>query len=281
MEFVYEAIKKDQQLDARVAIVDTNLFKRGEENDPLEGLKHWHRSVELIYVIEGEQYTILNGQKIVNQNDDLLIINSSLVHACGNNSKARNISLCVQIDYKMLKSLYQKDVVYFNFKLDIKAFDQLKQIMKQLYLAQQQDITYKELLVKGYLYHIYYLLSKLIDNKYQKEIVSNQNYLNLQGILDYIDLYYDEELTLELVSKEFNYSVSYITKTFKKYSNVTFKEYLTHVRLSNSENLLINSSRAIGEIALSVGFPNIRAFGKAFKEKYQTTPHQYRKAYQN
>lgn len=281
MEFIHEMIKKDDDLAVKIKILDTDLFKKGMENDLLEGLKHWHRSVELLYIIEGEQYTILNGKKIVNQKGDLLIVNSSLIHACGNNSKRRNICLCLQIDYRMLKKLYKKDILFFKMQLNEEACQKLKQVMKNLYLCHQENDEYLDLLIKGYVFQIYYLLSKLIDNKYQKEIASNQNYLNLSKILDFIDLNYSKNLTLELVAKEFNYSISYITKTFKKFSNTTFKEYLTLVRLINSEILLINSKKTINEIATNVGFPNIKAFGKAFKDRYQVTPQQYRKVYQN
>lgn len=279
MEFIHEAIKKDDLLNAKVMLIDSNLIKKGTINDPLEGLKHWHRSVELIYIIAGQQYTIINGKKIINQKDDLLIINSCDVHACGNNDEAQNLAICIQIDYKMLRKLYLKDAIFFNDQINSQAYTQIKEVMKKIYDKTKENDQYKNILINGYLFEIYYLLAKLIDNKYQKEIISDQNYINLQEMLDYIDTNYPEDLTLKLLAKQFNYSVSYITKTFKKFSNTTFKEYLTHVRLINSEMLLINTSYSVSDIALMVGFSSLRAFDEAFKKQYQTTPNNYRKIY--
>lgn len=279
MEFVHEIIKKDDGLNAKVMLIDSDLLRKGTNNDPLEGLKHWHRSIELIYIVEGQQYTIINGKKIVNQKDDLLIINSCDVHACGNNGDAQNLCLCIQIDYKILRKLYQKDEIFFNSQINSQAYEQIKEIMKKIYLKTKENNQHLNILINGYLYEIYYLLTELIDSRYKKEMTSDQNYINLQEMLDYIDTNYSEDLTLKSLAKQFNYSVSYITKTFKKFSNTTFKEYLTHVRLINSEMLLINTNQSVSDIALMVGFSSLRSFDEAFKKQYQSTPQKYRKIY--
>lgn len=58
---------------------------------------------------------------------------------------------------------------------------------------------------------------------------------------------------------------------------ISFKEYLTHLRLTNARMLLLNSSLSIGSVIEEVGYSNISQFYRIFRQYYHMTPAQYRK----
>lgn len=78
MEFVHEIVTSINNLDSKLINFDS-----ASAVDPLEGIKHWHRSIEIIYIVEGFQFTELRGKRIINKPNNMVIINSLDIHACG------------------------------------------------------------------------------------------------------------------------------------------------------------------------------------------------------
>lgn len=71
------------------------------------------------------------------------------------------------------------------------------------------------------------------------------------------------------------------TKLYQKIKNITGKtphEFILNIRMKNAITLLQNNPEFnITEIADKVGFTSTRQFSKHFKEKYKTTPQEFRK----
>jgi AraC-like DNA-binding protein len=64
---------------------------------------------------------------------------------------------------------------------------------------------------------------------------------------------------------------------FRKYALTNYKTYLDGIRLEHAVELLERTDQSIGEIALQCGFPNSKAFSRAFKEKYGMLPSGFRR----
>ena len=50
----------------------------------------------------------------------------------------------------------------------------------------------------------------------------------------YIDLHYNEDLSIDNIAQHFNISTGYLSHYFKSHLNVTVKEYLIAVRLKKA-----------------------------------------------
>lgn len=98
----------------------------------------------------------------------------------------------------------------------------------------------------------------------------------LQDVLDYINLHYNEKLTLELISEKTHLSVNYFCKIFKEQTGDTFINYLNKVRIHASVNLLQTTLLKTYEIAEQVGFSDYHYFCKTFKKYTGLTPSQMR-----
>lgn len=96
--------------------------------------------------------------------------------------------------------------------------------------------------------------------------------------LRYIEENHDRHLNLEEASKAVNMSVRYFCKIFKKSTSMTFVEYLSHLRIEKSKDLLLNPHKSISETAFQVGFESITQFNRTFKKIAGQTPTQYRES---
>lgn len=134
-------------------------------------------------------------------------------------------------------------------------------------------------MTNAYLFHILDLMYTdfLVghqDNHLKKLEVRNK----MVDILSYIDTNYQQPLTTQSVADHFGYTREYFCRLFKQYSNHTFKQYLTELRLAAVVQNMKLSNRSVATIAMDEGFPDEKSFFIAFRKKYGVTPAQYKKA---
>lgn len=84
-------------------------------------------------------------------------------------------------------------------------------------------------------------------------------------------------VTLDILSKRFNYSKSYISHMFKSESGYTLKEYCNLLKIEDAKILLEESNISVTNIALSVGYNNFSYFINTFKKLTGETPLVWRK----
>lgn len=73
----------------------------------------------------------------------------------------------------------------------------------------------------------------------------------------------------------------HISRSMKKYYNLTVTEYINSLRMNYIANMLINSNHKICDIIYDSGFNNISWASELFKQKYGCTMQKYRKQKNN
>lgn len=121
-------------------------------------------------------------------------------------------------------------------------------------------------------------LVRMLELAYRSEERQLEDDTMITGVCRYINQNYANNLTSEDICKEFFYSRSRFSHTFKKKIGKSFREYLIGVRLGHAKRLLKYSNLNITEIALSVGFKDSNYFSNVFKKYVGVSPIAYRKA---
>lgn len=93
----------------------------------------------------------------------------------------------------------------------------------------------------------------------------------------YIEAHLEEDLSLELIAKELNYSKFYIARTFAKQTNCTVYKYIQGRRMTIAAKKLVETEKPMIEIAYEAHYNSQQAFTMAFHRVYQCTPQSYRK----
>lgn len=95
----------------------------------------------------------------------------------------------------------------------------------------------------------------------------------VEDIKAYIDENYsDSELSINKLAVLFNISPNYLRTYFKKKYNLSFKDYLTSLRLKKANEMLSERKYKVYEIANKVGYKDDRQFRAAYKHYYGYTP---------
>ena len=95
-------------------------------------------------------------------------------------------------------------------------------------------------------------------------------------IAEYIHQHLDEKITLEILSKEFNYGKNQIINIFRRDFSQTPIEYLNKIRIKKSLYLLEVTSNTTESIAEACGFQNYSHFYRLFVRQNGMSPTEWR-----
>lgn len=275
--YLHEKILTEETLPAQVNIIEENVWYMPH---------HWHRSVEVNYLMEGESQIYINGNEYVSGDETLIIVNSGDIHRLRPFSERKIKAISLIISYDFLKEYFpQIDEFQFFLENGTEKNDELKGLLKELYeLFRAKTDPFYVWRGNALIYQIVYILLKYYGVK-----TVNAAHLNMSEkykerfkmILEYINEHYKEELSQEKVAELCGLSREHLARTFKKYMGITFKEYLDSVRLDYAHCALLNTDYSVLEIALESGFGNEKGLSRCFKKQHGMSPSQYRKIMKN
>jgi len=246
---------------------------------------HWHRDLEVTCMLKGSADYHINGRRQILHAGDILIINDGVIHSCTmDTTKDDAISIIFPYDFI---TQFQKNTGYVFFELNKKsaAYLRLKQSFGELYrivLRENEDpfalLDANQVLyaIASVLFHDCRFLVHQADT-----FRTDRNQKRAQAMADYIDEHYAEKLTLKDMAERYAITNEHFSRTFCNYMGISFKNYLTRIRMHHAYQDLINTDYNILEIALKNGFSDSRAFIANFHEEYGATPKQYRKLREN
>ena len=104
----------------------------------------------------------------------------------------------------------------------------------------------------------------------QRDLVQEENVS--KRVIAYINAHYQEDIFLDKLAEEFNFSTKYLSSLVKNETGKSFSTYLTDLRLDRAIDLLLHTDLGIKEIAASVGYSDPRYFHRLFKKHVGKTP---------
>ncbi|XCP86923.1 helix-turn-helix domain-containing protein [Roseburia hominis] len=268
--FAHELVMPNEDLPFKLFLFegkDGNYFRE----------KHWHRSVEIFAVLEGELDFYMNEEDTHLEAGEFVIVNSNEVHSI--RAVEKNQTVVLQIPLKAFEAYYT-DEQFICFTHGEREQDRhMMELVREMYETYEKKETGYELKVQS----SYFMMMYLLVTKYRKmevspEIIRNRRNLNrLSSITNYIKDNYWKELSLDGVASVFGYSPTYLSRMFQKYAKTNYKAYLQSVRLEYAYKELMKTEHSIGEVAEHNGFADGRAFARAFRRKYGVLPSEYKK----
>jgi AraC-like DNA-binding protein len=101
----------------------------------------------------------------------------------------------------------------------------------------------------------------------------------IRPVLAYVDRHGREAISLEDVAALVHVSPSRLRHVFKEVTGVSFKEYVTHVRVAEAKRLLLGTEQSVADVARAVSYTNLYQFYKVFSRSCGMSPGEYRRHY--
>lgn len=246
-------------------------------------LSHWHKEIELIFVREGSANISVANQNFIAHAGDLIICDSGSIHY-SDSYQMENVLDFIIFDPGIVHSVGQ----YNRFENPLITKErltktQLSSVVDRLFSDVSQELhdknAYYEEIVKGLLREFWYKAKRnfpQIDPLKQngkRADIENQ----MQHLLSYLEAHYQENIPLKDAARKLNFSESYFSRCFKKYTGINFIVYMNILRIENAIHKLQNSSESIAQIALDCGYNDLRTFNRAFRQFTSLSPSDFRK----
>lgn len=227
---------------------------------------HYHKAIEMIYLSEGTFECSVNEKNYVLNEKELILIPPYHSHSLGLKNKA--ISLvnvfpvaCSDIYINTLSEKVPKSLILKEQSVVTKIVNRLEEIPET-----------KSTILKDAIYQ--YCLAEYLENIEKVSSSTTESSPSFfYEVINYINKYYAEDISLEKIAKEFNYSKCYFSSMFNKNFHRNLNEYINYVRIQKAMDLLRKQS--ISQTAFDVGYSNLQSFFNNFHKIVKCTPKQY------
>lgn len=248
---------------------------------------HWHSAVEIISPIENKYTVIIHNHSYELNPGDIIVIPPGELHELRAPKDGQRLIYLFDISVISKIKGFSSVLPFFTSALLItpetapNIIKDANVILQRIDHVYNQSVPLWELTIYADIINFFVIIGQNhIDSimtipsgtaTKQKEYMEKFN-----AVFTYIDNHYMDDLTLEAVADIAGYSKYHFTRLFKQYADTTFYDYLCFKRIRVAEELLINPSLSITEIALRSGFPSISTFNRMFKKIKKCTPTEYR-----
>ena len=274
----YEIVTADDNLPGKVMLYE----KPGRE---CYTNKHWHKNLEIDYIVRGCMWTNLCGVDRDLYGGDYILVNSESVHqTCGKNPDEPVKYLVVLFSYNYIKSYFPD---FDNYTIDVDKNEQtrarVRDLLKAIVFEAENPSEFSKLKISCAMAQI--LMNLFTKCRVRRETESGaQRSENgpdyISKALDYIRDNYRDRVTLEDISSFVGLTPTYFSRHFSASTQKTFKNYLNLVRLENTLIDIQQNGMSETRASLENGFPSVKSFITVFKSVYGCAPSEYVKIYQ-
>ncbi|MGG1638813.1 GH39 family glycosyl hydrolase [Paenibacillus sp. NRS-1760] len=270
MRYLYEFIEHQDDLPIRLFV-----------NSVAHVHFHWHKEIEIIYVLQGSVTIYLDQHQYLLQQDDIIVVSSMSVHKIERTSQD-NVLLTLQFNPELMdegsfigcNSLQQTDENRENYDKIRRCLAQMAwEASKKAPGCRNYSLGFLHMLI-GHL--LRYFSTGLIEATLSEGKAFD--YKRLNRVLQFVDRHYSQKISLQTIADQEHLSLHYFSHFFSDKIGIPFQKYLTLVRLEKAVIELTESSKSMTQIAHDCGFANVKLFNKYFKEKYECTPSAFREA---
>lgn len=229
--------------------------------------QHFHKSLELVYVIKGSLNCEINGTKITLEHNDFGLCLPYDIHAYN-----------PQNDTLYWVCVFSEDYVH-NFAKTVRdktgdfKFNCNEYVTKFVNEALINNTAPTLLTIKAGLYAVCDEYSKSVKLTDKSKSISN----NIALITDYVEKNHTDNIKLSDIGKLLGYDYHYVSRYFHSVFKMSFSEFLTLYRLETAINLMEQTDKKILEIAFESGFQSVRSFNDCFKAHFKMSPTEYKK----
>lgn len=248
---------------------------------------HWHPFIEILVSLYDNNEVTINFTKYVLKINDLVIIYPGDLHSLNHVDENAFILVQFPLDLLMIMSEFNGNFSMFYqhhcIKYDPSNIDADKMILliKQLPELYYSDTLFNEVRIYSLLLNFFAKLGQYCINAKKEEISddANTDYKSTKLITEaclYISQNCTKPITLDDISHHIGVSKSHFSHLFKKYTNMTFIDFLTTERVKRTEFLISNPKAHIIDIAFDSGFSSLSSFNRAFKKIKGISPKEFR-----
>lgn len=257
-------LMRDQQLPF---ILKTGLSPLPDQ------LPNWHENLEILYCTAGTGTIQYNGKHYRMEKNDLLVINTHVIHLVADGERFTFDCLILDTLYCEssgipLSNLYFQELIHAKEPAD--AFQSLLQAVD---ICKTQQPIYGNAAIRARLLDLMCVLCRDHSTP-QPAATEHITSVYVKSAVEYIRQHYAEPLTLEQIAQHVGISKFYLAREFKGFTGRTVFEIIRSIRCKEARRL-IEQGISVSDAAQACGFDNPSYFTRVFKKCFRYLPSHY------
>ncbi len=251
---------------------------------------HIHNAVELLYVNEGSYFVTLDDESYTVEKGDLILFRSAAVHHVMSGEASRNSYYVIKIPPSFFIGFSGRDTaVRYSMRFALNGKNQkclwrrselqggeLQRILDALINEYEAQRYASEVAMKLKIMEL--LLEILRDGREESTQINDRSAEVTYNVMSYVQKNYAEDIDEKSLARSFGMSYSYFSRSFKRVTGMTFREYLNRTRISKAEQLLLKTDISISEVAIACGYNSISYFISIYRTLTGRTPYQAKRS---
>ena len=247
---------------------------------------HNHSAVEILLTLEGTVTYTVDDTVYQVRKGEVLIIPPDMPHSLSMEEGSSRYLFLFEPDAIMTMRDIKSIAMYFNKPFHLRDGSEAHVRIRELLLRARDAYEKREMMWNTVCYSCILRIYATLGQQYISGIrprtddgMRNMDSEVITAVMTYINNHYREELSLEDVAQFAGFSRYYFSRSFKRQTGYSFKDYLCQKRLQVAMDLLIRTNRSMRDVAIDSGFGSVATFNRVFREKKGCTPTQYRAIY--
>jgi AraC-like DNA-binding protein len=254
---------------------------------------HFHSDPEIVFLLAGS-LTLKNGYYTYEMKaNDIFVMNERELHSYSSTGEP-NLALLFHFDVKYF-SRYFPDLKNCFLVTDTDNSDdtETEALREALFRIVMETAVGGEGMEKRILESAHTLIALLLDN-FQFFSMENGRFMNISGqrnnkilaermfrIQNYLYDNFNKKISLQEIADREHLSIYYLSHIIRGATGLSYKEFLSFIRVEESERLLLGTDMKITQISDAVGFSAVRYYIKYFEKWYGMAPSEYREKFKD
>ena len=269
-----------------VTYLDDSSIRIWYSDIPWRYETHDHSAVEILLTLEGMVTYTIEDKIYQVRKGEILIVPPDTLHSLTMGEGSSRYLFLFESDAIMTMRDIKSMAMYFHKPFHLRDGSDAHVRIRELLLRAREAYEKRELMGNTMCYSCILRVYATLGQRYLSGIkprtgdnMRNMDSEVINAVMTYINNHYREELSLEDVAKFAGFSRYYFSRSFKRQTGYSFKDYLCQKRLQVAMDLLIRTNRSMRDVAIESGFGSVATFNLVFREKKGCTPTQYRAIY--
>lgn len=240
----------------------------------LSPIPHFHRHIELVYVIDGESYANADRKNYKLNKGDMFFAFPNQIHYYNTVLSGKYLLIIFSPD--ILYGL--NDILFDNIpNTNVISTENCPDLLNLSIEISKKGLEYEDTLKVGILNQ---LIATILPHLTLKTRIKTGN-TTLQEVLNFCSSNFSNDITLEDIADALHISKFHISHLLNNKLGINFNSYINNLRINRACDMLEDTEIKISDISEDVGFGSIRSFNRAFKDTMNITPMEYRSQFKN
>ena len=258
--------------------LDKNKWRYHRQTNGLQLSPHWHTHYEILLIYKGDGRVFSGGKVLPFRAPCVILYRPFTMH--GMSVSAQSVYERSMINFtvgdvalfseKLLSLSFLGDLPLLIIPLSEKQTEELDALFGAIF-SNLWDFTENRLYIALIIHYLHCAADTqklLASSTVQRAYISN--------VLQYLSENLSEPLRLESSAAYFGVGRTKLNEDLRKVTGMTFKEYLTELRMTKAKELL-EVKESVADIAMECGYNSESNFIAAYRRRWGCTPGENRR----